>query len=246
MPYSISTSRFSFVQFAESDSIEACNFTAADMCLPVFADQDVWFQFYIDGTSEAEIDDLCADIDLITLGLVEACSDGFLLQFAQKPIRYRLSATRVIYLWPHGFPNFAGSLEVGECFHIKIEVADQSFCSNCFIRIGDDCHTSVVQYSNEENAFGFNYCASADGTGTGEEVDCEPLEIPFTDQATMTIPWTAYLQERFGNTPTVQVWVLDENGELVAAGLRVALDTYPPTEIRVDFGGVSSGVVKIM
>lgn len=245
MPYSISTSQFSFVQFAESDTMEACNFTSADMCLPVFADQDVWFQFYIDGTSEEEIDALCADIDLITVGLVEACSDGFLLEFTQKPIRYRISSTKVLYIWQHGVPNFGSVLAVGECFHIKIEVADQNFCTNCFIRIGDDCHTSVVQYSNNENAFGFNYCASADDATNGEE-DCDPIEIPFSGQATMTIPWTAYLQERFGNTPTIQVWVLDENGELVAAGLRVAMDTYPPTEIRIDFGGVSSGVVKIM
>jgi hypothetical protein len=245
MPYSISTSQFSFVQFAESDTIQACNFSNAAMCLPVFADEDVWFQFIITGTTQEEIDALCADIGLISLGLVQACTDGFLIEFSEKPQRYRISSTKVLYIWQHGVPNFSSVLNIGECFHIKIEVADQSFCSNCFQRIGDDCHTSVIQYSNQENAFDFNYCASADSSQSADQ-SCDPIEIQFTNQATMVIPWTAYLQERFGNSPTIQVWVLDENGELVAAGLRVAMDTFPPTEIRIDFGGVSSGVVKIM
>jgi hypothetical protein len=41
------------------------------------------------------------------------------------------------------------------------------------------------------------------------------------------------------------VWVYD-GSELVAIGNRVALDALPPTELRFDFGGVSSGFIKIM
>lgn len=245
MPYSISTSNFSFVQFAESDTIQACNFANADMCLPAFDDDDAWFQFFITGDTPEEIDDLCSDINLISLGIVENCFDGFLLEFSQKPNRYRLSDNKVLYVWQHGIPNFKSAIEVGECFHIKIEVVDQSFCTNCFQRIGDDCHTSVLQYSNSDNFAGFNYCASA-GDAEDDQQSCEPTEIVFTNQSSIIIPWTAFLQQKYGNTPNVQVWVLDENGELVAAGLRVALDAYPPTEIRIDPGGVSSGVIKIM
>jgi len=245
MPYAISTSQFSFIQFNEIDAVEACNFTDADMCLPAYDEDDVWFQFVITADTQEEIDALCNDIDLISLGLVESCFDGFLLEFAQKPSRYRLSANKILYVWQHGLPGFKDVLEVGKCFHIKIELADQSFCSNCFQRIGNDCHTSVLQYGNDDNAFGFNYCAGADAAQDADQ-DCEPTELVFTNQATMTIPWTAFLQAKYGNTPNIQAWILDTNGELVAAGIRIALDGYPPTEIRIDFGGVSSGVVKIM
>lgn len=233
------------MQFAENDTVQACNFTTQDMCLPVFLPDDVWFQFIITGTSEAEIDDLCTNSELISVGIVQACTDGFLLEFVEKPSRYRIGTNKVLYIWQHGVPGFDAAIDVGGCFHIKIRIADQSFCSNCFQRIGDDCHTSVVQYSNEENAFDFNYCAAANDSDDSA-VDCDPLELQFANQESMTIPWTAYLSDRFGNTPTIQVWVLDENGELVAAGLRVAMDAYPPTEIRIDFGGTASGVVKIM
>lgn len=247
MPYSISTSEFSFIQFNETDQIESCEFPDAEMCLPAFDDDDAWFQFVLTGQTEEEADALCAGTEPVTVGIVENCDDGYLLQFIQKPVRYRISPTKVLYYWPHGLPNFRNVINVGECFHIKIAMAvinDQTFCSNCFQRISDDCHTTVLQYSNNENAFGFNYCASADVSQGAAE--CDPTIIEFTLQATMVIPWTAFLEAKYGTTPNVQVWVYDENNELVKIGMRVALDAYPPTEIRLDFGGVSSGIIKIM
>jgi hypothetical protein len=245
MPYRIETSQFSFVQFAEGDSIEACGWSSADMCLPVFNTEDVWFQFVVASDTKEEADDLCENEDLITLGLVEACTDGFLLEFSQKPNRYRISDTRVRYDWTHGFPGFQNVLSVGECFHIKVLIVNQQFCSNCFQRIVDDCHTSVIQYGNNDNAFGFNYCAGA--TDEQQDESCEPLEIPFGPSvATMTIPWTAYLRDRYGDFPSVEVWTYEPGGELIKPGIVAELDGYPPNEIRLDFGGPSSGVIKIM
>lgn len=245
MPYQIHTSRFSFVQFAQSDTITGCDQPAIHLCLPVYEANDVWFQWVIQADTDSEADDLC-DIDSssVSVGIVLDCADGFLIEFGDKPERYRISSTQVLYVWKHGLPGFTGSVEVGECFRIKIEVADQSWCSNCFQRIGDDCHTSVVEYYGEENQFGFNYCASNEGIESEAE-DCDPTIIQFTNQANMVIPWTAFLQGKYGIAPTVEVWVND-GGELVKAGLRVAFDTYPPTELRIDFGGVSSGIVKIL
>lgn len=246
MPYQISTSRFSFIQFAESDLIESCNFSDSDMCLPVYDENDIWFQFVITAGTQDEADDLC-DItnSNVVLGIVQSCSDGFLLQFSQKPSRYRLNATQVLYYWPHGLPGFASYIDIGECFHIKVSVFAQTFCTNCLQRIKDTCFTSVIEYTNNENAFDFNYCASETAQQGGSQTDCDPLVIEFTLQDTMTIPWTAYLQNKYGDTPTIQVWIYD-GSELVAAGLRVALDQFPPTEIRIDFGGTASGIVKIM
>lgn len=248
MPYHIETSRFSFIQFSEVDTVGNCNFADMEMCLPAYADDDVWFQFVVAADTQAEAEDLCAGEVDIALGLVQQCSDGFLLPFAQSPVRYRLSPTRVGYVWPHGIPAFQAYIDVGECFHIKIMVGAQSFCTNCFQRIGDDCHTSVLEYSNEDNAFGYFYCGGGDfdsGGGRGDGA-CEPLEIPFVHQSTMTIPWTAYLMDRYGATPSVEVWVRDENGDLIKPGVVVKMDDYPPTQISIDFGGDASGVVKIM
>lgn len=248
MPYSVSTSRFSFLQFDETDSIVDCEFTTQEMCLPVYDVNDVWFQFVIEGDTEDEIDLLCSQTtEAITLGLVENCGDGYLVQFIEKPTRYRISPTKILYVWQQGLPAFFNYIEVGMCFHIMISmpaINEQTFCSNCFQRIFDDCHTTVLQYSNDENAFGFNYCAGED---TGQDAaECEPTIIEFTNLATLTIPWTAFLQAKHGIAPDVQVWTYDENSELVAMGQRVALDAFPPTEIRIDFGGVSSGFIKIM
>lgn len=243
--YSISTSQFSFIQFAESDSVENCNWPASEQCLPVFSDEDIWTQWFINADTEEEADTLC-DLtnSLVAVGLVEACTDGFLLEFTEKPERYRTSPTQLLYVWKHGLPGFSTVFNVGDCFHIKVEVADQSFCSNCLQRIGDDCHTSVIEYYGDENQFGFSYCAS----GNGEETDtdeCDPTIIQFTNQATMTIPYTAFLQNKHGEVPTVEVWTLDGT-ELVKAGTRVAFDGFPVTEIRIDNGGPVSGVLKIM
>lgn len=248
MPYSIVTSRFSFVQFEETDSIVDCEFTTQEMCLPVYEDNDVWFQFVIESDTEAESDDLCViGSEPITLGLVENCGDGYLVEFIEKPTRYRISPTKVLYVWQHGVPNFTNFIRAGMCFHVMVSmptVSDQTWCSNCFQRIQESCHTSVIEYSNNENAFDFNYCTGGD---LGDDAaDCEPTIIQFVNQATMVIPWTAFLLEKHGPAPDVQVWTYDTNGELVAMGQRVALDAYPPTEIRIDFGGTSSGFIKIM
>lgn len=248
MAYRISSSQFSFIQFDETDNIVDCEFTTQEMCLPVFDVNDVWFQFNIESDTEVESDALCVvGQEPITLGLIHDCNNVPLVTFVEKPTRYRVSPTKVLYVWEQGLPAFFNYIDVGECFHILITmptVSDQSFCSNCLQRIGDDCHTSVLEYSNDENAFGFNYCA---GDDLGQDAaECEPTIIEFTNQATLTIPWTAFLQDKYGETPNVQVWTYDTNGELVAMGQRVALDNIPPTEIRIDFGGVSSGFIKIM
>lgn len=248
MPYRITTSRFSFVQFDDTDNIVDCEFTTQKMCLPVFDVNDVWFQFIIESDTEEESDALCEiGTEPITIGLVENCGDGYLVEFAEKPTRYRISPTKVLYVWQQGLPNFFNYIRVGQCFHIMVSkpsIDDQTFCSNCFNRISGDCHTSVLEYSNDENAFGFNYCAGED-TGQ-DEAECEPTIIEFTNQANLTIPWTAFLQAKYGIAPNIQVWTYDENGELVAMGQRVEMDAIPPTEIRIDFGGVSSGFIKIM
>jgi hypothetical protein len=249
MAISIVSPRFSFVQFAESDQVESCQFNDIHLCLPVYEPDDVHFQFILQADTEAEADALC-DLgnDLLTIGLTRSCAEENIITFAQKAERYRISTTQVLYLWAHGLTDFDTVIDRGECFLISIAVdisayEQYEFCSNCFQRISDPCHTSVIEFGNEENSFGFNYCYS-EGEDT-EEVSCEPTFIQFINESTLVIPYTAALQAKYGVMPSVKVWMYDTNGELVNMQIRTAFDTYPPTELRFDFGGPGSGVIKI-
>ena len=244
MAYRIRTSQYNFLQFSESDSVEVCNWAPQMMCLPMVNPNDVWFQFIIIADTEEEADDLC-DLDgrSVLIGMSQQCQDVITI-FSEKPVRNRISATQVLFYWQYGNPALLTNVDIGECFRFRVEVLEsQSFCSNCFVRIASECHTSVLEYSNNENAFGFNYCASTDDGADG--ADCEPLILSFTAQSNLSIPWTAFLSNKYGNTPTVEVWTYNINGELEKPGILVKMDTFPPTQLIFDFGGPNSGILKI-
>lgn len=247
MAITIKTPPKSFVQFAESDAIVSCNYDEFSLCLPVYLDSDVAFQFVLQTETSGQADALCASNSNVQIGIAENCSDSPLLIFSETPEKFRLSDTQVLYNWSHGLTNFASVISRGECFHIKVIVttdAEYDFCSNCFQRIDDPCHTSVIDYGNDENAFGFNYCATAPVDDSGA-ADCEPTFITFTNQSVLSIPYTAFLQAKYGTMPTVNVWIYDESGELVDMGIRVTFDAYPPSLINFNFGGSASGIIKI-
>lgn len=240
--------RFSFIQFGESSTVQSCNFSPIHLCLPVYDDMDVTFQFVIQTETEEEADALC-DLtnDLVEVGITDDC-DAFLLNFktsGYKPKRYRLSPTEILYNWDHGVPGFSSVISISECFVIRVVIGEQSWCSNCLQRIHDTCHTSVIEYSNEENAFDFDYCSDSI-TGGGEDACCAPLIISFRNRATLVIPYTAELKDKYGDAPTVQVWIYDESGDLANFGISEVYDDIPPTELRFDFGGNSSGIIKII
>jgi hypothetical protein len=141
-------------------------------------------------------------------------------------------------------PNFTSVIAVNECFKIQVTISGTEFCSNCFERIPSDCFTSVIEYGNDEDAFGFKYCYS----GNLEDdtvISCEPTIVNFISVPTLIIPYTASLQASYGAFPTVQAWVYDGMGQLVNMGITIAFDTYPPTLINLDFGGISTGIVII-
>lgn len=241
----------SFVRFGEPDGFTHCNFGEVIYHLPVFAQDDVAFQFIIAGDTSAEIDALCTvDASEIALELVGDCTDLMpLMEFTQKPQRLRLSDTQVLYYWPHGFPGWPGSISVDQCFRIRVLVdtnyGELTACSNLFQRIADPCFTSVVDYANEDDAFGFKYCAGGavdDGSGT---TDCAPTVVQFFNETALSIPYTAQMQNKYGLVPSVQVWIYDGGGQLVNMGVTATFDAVPPTVINADFGGLSSGVIVI-
>lgn len=234
MAYRIISPRFSFVQFDQPDS---------GYCLPVYDIDDVWFQFVVQADSEGDADDLCSlTSDAIVLGTKQSCIDELTL-FTSKPDRYRISSLQVLYNWQHGIESLA-LIPMGACFHIGVEIGIQSFCSNCFKKIPFSGLTAVVEYGNEENAFGFNYCGS--GVDEDDEVDCTPTVISFTNQTQLAIPYTAQLVTKHGAIPAVQVYLYNTNGDLQDGNVQITFDTYPPSVINIDLGGAASGIVKIL
>lgn len=220
------------------------------MCLPVLADDDVNFQFIVQAATEQEADDLCQIGESgIRIGLVRDCDQpDFDIEFLELPDRFRISPTQLLYNWSHGFPGMTAEFAVSECFFVRVIVPEAyppyAGCSNCFQRIDASCFSSVIEYGNDENFAGFNYCGSG-----GDETDisglCEPTIITFLNQETLTIPYTAAMQVMYGQVPTVQVWLYDMGGNLVNAGIQVQFDAMPPTLITADFGGMASGVMVI-
>lgn len=241
MAINIINSANSFVRFGDPVPSH-CIWGDINFCLPIYEAGDFWFQFIVNMDTAGEVECLPGAAE-IQVALAYECGQP-LNENSVKPTRYKLSDTQILYSWQSNFPGFE-LIQVGECFKIQVTIlsgeVENTFCSNCFERIADPCFTSILEYSNEEDAFGFKYCA---GGGVEEEpVTCEPTYITFTNQAIVTIPYTAPLQAKYGNMPNVQVWLYDPSGVLTNMGVQVTFDSFPPTVITVDNGGPGSGVI---
>ncbi len=245
MAYSIITPTNSFVRFDESSIVQSCEFADIEYCLPVYDEDDIHFQFVIEADSDAEADALCdLSNNMVQLGIVYTCAETFALEFTEKPERFRISGLQVLYNWQNGLPDFTSVVEVGECFKVKVVIdGENEFCTNCFQRIGADCHTSVIEYGNDDNFAGFNYCNS-EPVNDSDSV-CDPTFISFTGETNLAITYTASLLAQYGNMPSVEVWGYVGTDLVRMPGLEIKLDAYPPTVITIDFGGVLSGVIKI-
>jgi len=250
MSISISAPRFSFVQFNESDDYSNCLGESINLCLPIFHEDDLNFQFMLSGTTEEETNLLAAAVSPVEIGIVRECDESFLTTFNPALVeRFKIGPNHVLFNFKEGLTDFADFIEVGDCFLVKlivtIEGNDYTFCSNCFQRIGDDCHTSVVEYGSNDNSFGFNYCMGVDTEIPVTDGVCDPTFITFTNQATLAIPYTASLVAAYGNFPSVEVWIRDENNDLIKAFVEVKLDSYPPSVININFGGPATGLIKL-
>jgi hypothetical protein len=238
------TPQNSFVRF-DSESYTHCIWGENKLCLPVYAESDIAFQFIVEADTEEEADALCLAYESgIQMGIVLDCDqEGFTSEFEELPDRYRISPLQVLYNWANGVPGMIGNVDNGECFYIRVIVGEVTGCSNCFQRVPEDCFTSVIEYGNDENFAGFNYCNSG-AVDSGDSTDCDPTVVTFTNQESLSIPYTASLQAKYGPVPTVQVWVYVD-GELQNVGVVATFDAMPPSFINVGLGGVSSGIVVI-
>lgn len=244
MGLSIVTPVSSFVRFDGENIVTHCIHGTFKQCLPVYAEADIAFQFIVQADTEAEADALCSPYNSnLQIGLVRECDqETFDVEFDELPDRYRISPLQVLYNWEHGFPGMISEMEMGECFHVRVIVGEVTDCSNCFQRVPEDCFTSVVEYGNDENFAGFNYC---NGDGIDADVDdCDPTVIEFTNKESLSIPYTAQMVDKYGQVPTVQVWIYVD-GELQNVGVVTSFDAMPPNFINVGFGGNSSGIIIV-
>lgn len=246
MAVTLITPRHSFVRFNETGTFQHPIFGTVTYCLSIFDELDTAFQFVLQGDTKAETDALL-DLSntLMSVGIAENCGAANLLTFAERPERFRLSDTQVLYNWRHGVPDFETVRAVGECFVIKISILGNTWCSNCFERIGDADFSSVIEYGNDENAFGFNYCSADPVDPSTAITGCDPTIITVNNQSFLQVPYTALLQSKHGDAPTIQTWMYDSNGALVNAGITAILDNIPPTMLSWDFGGPFSGIIII-
>lgn len=246
MGLNIVTPTNSFVRFDNEQPENHCIHGEFNMCLPVYAESDVAFQFVVQADTVEEADALCqVGVSGIEMGLVADCNqEGFDVQFDEQPERYRISDLQVLYNWSHGLSGMLGFYDEGECFYIRLVVGETNYCSNCFQRIPDDCFTSVIEFGNDENFAGYNYCNAGEATVDGSNT-CDPTIVQFVNKSTLNIPYTAGLQAMYGTVPTVQVWIYDTNGDLINMGITAMFDAIPPTMISFDFGGNASGVIVI-
>jgi hypothetical protein len=250
MALSIQTPAQSFVRFDEDGTFTHCIFGDYTFPLPVYEYTDIAFQFFLNGTSE-EIDAICGAYgESVRVGIVAECDDpDFLVEFTGNPYNdvpeiYRLSDTQLLVNWAHGLPGFDSVRAVDECFYIRIQVGETTFCSNVLKRISDNCYTSVIDYTAEENAFGFNYCSSGAISGGDDGDACEPTIIQFTNVSTLTVPYTQSLKDRYGDVPSVQIWISDGTN-LVNMGITATFDDVPVNIISADFGGPASGIMVL-
>ena len=248
MAYTIKSPVQSFVTFGQGGLDPHCLIGDIDYCLPVAEEQDVAFQFTLEGDTEGEAAGLCTAGDSgVQVGIVLECDDAaFLLQFTGAPQRFRVSPRQVVYNWSN-MPGMLAAIAVGECFRIRIKVGDLVFCSDqCFERIPDEekCFTSKVEYGSDDNSFGFNYCLTTP-IEDDAAVDCAPTVIEFFNVPTLTVPITAELRAKYGPLPNAQAWIRDPNGVLTNIGVQIQVIGYPATAVQADFGGPATGFLRI-
>ncbi|MBK7882491.1 MAG: fibronectin type III domain-containing protein [Chitinophagaceae bacterium] len=180
MAYSILNPKYSFIQFGyEQFTEEQKNCYEEDLknCLPIFNDSDLAFQVILKADTNEEAmavyTSAFTSIKLVLLkGFVTEQPEfesAILKDFVTDDIvfvRRMLSDTEVLLYWPNGLPGFKAHIACGKCFQIgtkitteDIDGADISIPSNCLYRTCDDCWTSLLEYSCDENSYGFNYCA---------------------------------------------------------------------------------------
>lgn len=161
--------QFGLEQFEKSD----CENCLDEIHLPITEASDIAFQLMLEFDSVAELDTAFAanDFNNIKLFLIEkdcitagAYTPTVFYDFSTVTLLfdvYRVSSTQVLLYWSHGLTPI-GLLSFEQTFRFALQIPIGSTLievpSNCFFKSAVDCFTSVLEYSCDENSYGFIYC----------------------------------------------------------------------------------------
>lgn len=172
MAITIYSPRLSFVQFAFDSVYTGCS-DKHGICLPQYQDIDLAFQVVIETDTDAEFDSvMTAPITNFKLKLLNGAdiltssdvTDNTIASFTDTLNfqRIRVGQRKAILYWEYGLPLFEDHIACDECFKIAIDFTIGTthlvLPSNCFYRKCEECYTSKLEYSCDEDAYGFSYC----------------------------------------------------------------------------------------
>jgi hypothetical protein len=172
MAITIISPRLSFVQIEPYTPVFLCG--EEMVSLPFSLPNDLKFQLLIETNTIAEADAVMAEaISNFNLLLVKGgpsvdaatIQANTLLNYSTMNKhfdRYRIGLMAVLLYWPHGLATYDTHVDCESCFKMAadITIATQQIIAptNTFYRSCDTCFSSVLEYTCDENAYGFNYC----------------------------------------------------------------------------------------
>lgn len=138
---------------------------------------------------------------------------------------------------PEGFfTEFSGA------FHLEIFETDT--CKKASFKMAryyDAIDFDVKGGTRVKDSLGCDFACDAEGGDGNSAV------FPFTDAATVSIPWTALLKSLYGNTPDVSVYheIAPDTYQLVNVSVVYVGGVYDPSEIQIDNGGAAAGYILV-
>lgn len=115
------------------------------------------------------------------------------------------------------------------CRPVKFKAAQEFYCAQFTVKGG----------TYEKDTLGCNFTCAAGSSQTSM--------VQFTDDATVTILWTAGLLAAFGNSPSVQVYHETSPGvfQLVDVEINQVFSSGVLQSIEIDNGGIATGYALI-
>lgn len=170
----------SFVQEFSESTPSGCA-QSINSCLPVYGVQDVSFQFiHKHGLAVSTY-----SLQLVKDGVeVGDRVTGLSKVQVSRPDIDPIFEVSVVFVTSINLTDFENVIDIGECFKIRLYGTSiygeyALFDTNCFIRIEEECYSSVISYRCNENSFGFYYYIS-DGEGGNElEGIFNKVRLPF-------------------------------------------------------------------
>jgi hypothetical protein len=168
MAYSnIISPQYSFVNFNTITTSDCCDGNNQE-CLPFANVFDLVFQFSIKCDTITEANDLMLtqDIDSI-LNLIDGPTGTLLYDYTTNDLlffeKYRTDTTTVTYIWRNPlYQILYDMVHFDDTFSLQVVIKVNGIIvaalSNLFKAISDQCYTSLIEYTNDQDYAGFNYC----------------------------------------------------------------------------------------